>query len=139
MAANVTSTAPSLANYWWYEHLLCLPDVDTEIVTHFGERLKELPTGNMPASLAVRLFLRQIMLHAMEEEDLLSVMNMFQLHSEKRQQFQSTAVAQAIQPPDTLFIKVRPPINTECTLLMMACSAQAFLIDASREVSLHAS
>lgn len=107
MAAGVSEMQPNLANFWWYEHLLSLPDVDTEIVTHFGDRFKQLPAGSMPASVAARLFLRHLKQHPMTDmEELLGCMAFFRDLSQKPEQFSTAAAATAMIPPLGLTVEV---------------------------------
>lgn len=107
MATSDAYLQSNLANFWWYEHLLSLPDVDTEIVTHFGDRFKQLPTGSLPAPVAARLFLRHIRLHPLSDyEELLCCMVLFKDLSEKQQQFKTAVAAAALNPPQELIIEV---------------------------------
>jgi hypothetical protein len=97
-----------LADFWWYEHLISLPDIPDEVVNHFGE-FPELPGGSMPAAVSARLFLRYIRKHGPAVEDhaeLLQVLGFLQLLAAKQEQFRNAAAAAAVDPPLELMVQV---------------------------------
>jgi hypothetical protein len=97
-----------LADFWWYEHLISLPNIPDEVVNHFGE-FPDLPGGSMPAAVSARLFLRYIRKHGPAVEDhaeLLQVLGFLQLLADKSEQFRSAAAAAAVDPPVELMVQV---------------------------------
>lgn len=98
-----------LADFWWYEHLLSLPDIPDEVVNHFGE-FPEQPGGSMPAFVSARLFLRYVRKHGSAVEDhaeLLQILGFLQLlAAAKANQFRSAAAATAVDPPLELMVQV---------------------------------
>lgn len=97
----------SLADFWWYEHLLSLPDVPDEIVNHFGGRFTVYEEGSMPAPVSARLFLRYLRTCSLGDwSELLQVLGLLRLLSGRAAQFRSGGAAAALLPPDELLVQV---------------------------------
>eukprot|EP00775_Hariotina_reticulata_P005410 gene5410-5643_t len=96
-----------LSQFWWYEHLLTLPDAPDEVVNHFGALFTEHPCGSMPPAVSARLFLRYIRTRSMTDySELLQVLGLLRVLSCKSQHFRSIQAAATLSPPAELLIQL---------------------------------
>jgi hypothetical protein len=96
-----------LSQFWWYEHLLTLPDAPDEVVNHFGTLFTEHSCGSMPPAVSARLFLRYIRTRSMTDySELLQVLGLLRVLSCKTQHFRSTKAAATLSPPAELLVQV---------------------------------
>ncbi len=100
---------------WFFEHLLCLPDVPDEIVHHFGAL--HMPLGNraegfrIPASVVCRLMVRHLVRHVptgdVPTEHMLEIMGFIgALATQHGSHFKAGVATERLAPSVELLAKV---------------------------------